>query len=380
MNLRIIVDENIENGAEAFGSIGEATFYHGREITKEKVKEADALIIRSITKVNSELLAGSKVKFVGTATIGTDHVDIPRLQQAGIGFASAKGCNSDAVAEYVFTVLFEFAATQKRDIGGKRIGIVGCGNIGSRVERIARAFGFEVAVNDPPLGRAGLRSDLCSLDYALNSDIVTFHTPLNRGGVDNTFHLLNRGNIDVLKEGAVLINASRGEVVESGALLKAVEIKAVMPILDVWEGEPQFSTEVMEKTFFASPHVAGYSLEGKLNGTSMVYDAMCDFFGLEKKWHPDLPAVLENRIEYNPSGSFEEKVANVLRAVYNPGSDTADMKRISALNPEEKGKGFDLLRKNYKLRREFNNFVIAGEIDDPLIQAGFKALRFGFKG
>ncbi len=380
MKMKIVLDENIENAPEAFGTLGETVLHHGRKITNELLRDADALIVRSITKVDRELLEGTRVKFVGTATIGTDHIDRAWLAERGTGFTSAKGCNSDAVAEYVFTTMFRAAVVSGVSLRGKRIGIVGCGNIGSRVERIAKAFGFEVAISDPPRERAEGPSGFAPLDEVLASDIVTFHTPLNRGGSDNTFHLLDQSNMNLLKPGAIVINASRGEVIDNKAFIPVVDEKGIIAIIDVWEGEPVFMEGMLERSFIASPHVAGYSLEGKINGTTMVYDALCEFLGVEKKWRPHFPPVVENTIQFRDEGSFERTIETILTSVYEPENDTAAMRDASLLSGEERGARFDGLRKNYRLRREFNNYTIEGEISEPAIKAGLEALRFNFEG
>ena len=376
--MKIILDENIENAREAFGTLGETYLYHGRKISRELLLEADALVVRSITKVNSELLEGTRVKFVGTATIGTDHIDREWLQSHGIGFTSAKGCNSDAVAEYVFTAIFRSAVAKGISLEGKSVGIVGCGNIGSRVEKIARAFGFEVLISDLPRERAEGSSGFTPLNKVLGADIVTFHTPLNRGGADNTYHLLDDDGMKLLKPGAIVINASRGEVINNSAFIPVVESKGLTAIMDVWEGEPLFMPGMFKRSFIASPHVAGYSLEGKINGTTMVYDALCASLGVEKKWQPHFPKVTANVINFSEKGSFEEIVERILTSIYEPSNDTRAMGEASLLEEDARGARFDELRKNYPLRREFNNYVIKGEITSPFIRKGLEALRFNF--
>lgn len=377
--MKIILDENIESALEAFGTLGETFLYHGRKITRELLHEADALVVRSITKVNSELLEGTPVKFVGTATIGTDHIDDKWLLSRGIGFTSAKGCNSDAVAEYVFTAVFRSAVAKGISLRGKSLGIVGCGNIGSRVERIARAFGFEVLISDPPRERAEGARAFTPLKEVLGADIVTFHTPLNRGGADNTFHLLDDYGMRFLKPGAIVINASRGEVIDNNAFIPVVDAKGLTAVMDVWEGEPRFMPAMFDRSFIASPHVAGYSLEGKINGTTMVYDALCACLGVERKWRPHFPQVSDNKILFRDEGSFEKTVERILTSVYEPSDDTRAMGEASLLDGEERGVKFDELRKNYPLRREFNNYVIKGGITSPLVRKGLEALRFNLE-
>jgi len=380
MKLNIILDENIENARQTFEYLGQTELVHGRKITSDIVRDADILIVRSITQVNKDLLDGSRVRFVGTATIGTDHIDTGYLSEKGIGFSSAKGCNSDAVAEYVFISIFRAAVRKGITLKGKSIGIVGCGNIGSRVERIAKAFGFETVVNDPPLQRETGDPKFRTLEEALRCDIITFHTPLNRTGFDRTFHLLDEGGMKLLKNDAIVINASRGEVIDNTAFDLKLSESNVTAILDVWEGEPVFSPSLLAKTFIASPHVAGYSLEGKINGTVIIHDALCDFLGLERQLPPALPEVENNVVEYMDTGSFEETVERILCYYYDPDLDTTAMRETAKLPDLERGVAFDGLRKKYKLRREYTNYIIKGEIVDPVIKAGLQALRYNFSG
>ncbi|GAB1443106.1 4-phosphoerythronate dehydrogenase PdxB [Ignavibacteriales bacterium] len=379
MNYKLIVDENIENATDAFGNIGETILQPGRAINNEILRDTDFLIVRSITKVNESLLNGTKVKFVGTATIGTDHIDQEYLKEKGIGFTSAKGCNSDAVVEYVFISIFRAAVEKKISLKGKSVGIIGCGNIGSRVARVARAFGFSIVLNDPPLQRETNDTRFRTLEEALACDIVSFHTPLNRNGVDNTFHLLNESNLSLIKPNAILINASRGEVIDNRALLDFMNKRDdVTLILDVWENEPVFSPELLKRVFIASPHVAGYSLEGKMNGTKIVYDALCGWMKWKKEWIPDLPFVEEDEIQFLNSGSFEKEIDRVLTAKYRPQEDTSDMQKISLFEADRRGKAFDELRKNYPLRREFTNYKIRGVVPKGPVREGLKALGFRF--
>ncbi len=380
MKLNIILDENIENARQTFEYLGRTELVHGRKITPETVRDADILIVRSITNVNRELLEGSNVRFVGTATIGTDHVDTAYLAEKGIGFSSAKGCNSAAVAEYVFISIFRAAVRKGISLKGKSIGIVGCGNIGSQVERIAKAFGFETVVNDPPLQRETGDPKFRSLEDALKCDIISFHTPLNRTGADRTFHLLDAEGMKLLKNDAIVINASRGEVIDNAAFDFKLAESNITTILDVWEGEPVFSPSLLAKTFIASPHVAGYSLEGKINGTRIIHDALCDFLGLERQSPPALPKVENNVVEYRDTGSFEDTVERILCFDYDPDSDTANMHEAAKLPDRERGAAFDSLRKHYNLRREYSNYFIKGDIVDPVIKAGLQALRYNFSG
>ena len=217
--MKLIIDENITFAKEAFSSFGDAKLLDGRTLTNKDVQDADVLVVRSITNVNEDLIKNSKVKFVGTATIGTDHIDLEYLKNQNIRFADAKGCNADSVAEYVFTALLKVASEKNIYLQEKTIGVVGIGNIGSRVVRLAESLGMKVLKNDPPLERKGIGNNYLNLDEILQADIITFHVPLNLDGIDKTFHLLNENNLKKIKKGTIIINSSRGAVINNLALL-----------------------------------------------------------------------------------------------------------------------------------------------------------------
>lgn len=362
--MKIIADENISFATEAFSRFGTVELMHGRQITRSALKDANALVVRSITNVNRDLLEGTPVKFVGTATIGTDHIDREYLQSQSITFTDAKGCNADAVTEYVFTALINTAFKYGITLNGKTFGIIGIGNIGSRIARLAEAMGLIVLKNDPPLQRKTGSSEFVSLEEALQADFITLHVPLNKGGEDNTIHLLNSDNLQKLKAGVILINASRGQVADNTALFENIIKHKIHAILDVWENEPDINTDLLNKVELATPHIAGYSLEGKVNGTKMIYDALCRFSGYKNTWMPALPAADYNIIEYTPSGNITEDLNNIFNEIYNINRDNKELKKMTWM-PENERKGyFDMLRKNYPLRREFLNYKIVIKNDD----------------
>jgi erythronate-4-phosphate dehydrogenase len=354
--MKLVVDENIVKGKEAFSRFGDVQLVNGREITGETVRNADALITRSVTKVNKSLLDNSSVKFVGTATIGTDHVDLDYLKSRGISFANAPGCNSFSVAEYVFAGLLHLAEKYNFGLNEQSIGIVGVGNIGSKVLKFSKALGMKTVINDPPLKRAGFKSDFSSLDEVLKCDIVTLHVPLNKGGIDNTFHLIGKKELEKMQNGAILINASRGEVVDNVALNKIAQTKSLKIVLDVWENEPNPMFDLITKTEIATPHIAGYSYDGKLNGTKMVFEALNKFLGLNYKWNF---SASEQKSTINCEVAENER--NLLSCVYQSVySILDDDKRFreNVLFSDNPGKNFDLLRKNYPKRLEFCNFAV----------------------
>jgi len=377
--LNLVVDENIVLAKEAFGSFGNLLLTNGRKISNELLRDADILIVRSITNVNKGLLTNTKVKFVGTATIGTDHIDTDYLLREGVEFSDAKGCNSNSVAEYVITALMRIAVENKFSIKNKTIGIVGVGNVGSRVVEFAEALGLTALKNDPPKERANIGSGYSELDEILKTDIVTLHVPLNLTGTDKTYYLLNENNLPDLKQGAILINTSRGPVIDNDALSNIIDKKQLKVVLDVWEGEPLINTELLKKVKIGTPHIAGYSLEGKVNGTKIIYDSLCKFTSSNSDWKPFLPQVNENEIEPPLAGTEEEKLHFVFNKIYNIKNDDSLLRRLLTMKENETVTHFDKLRKEYAVRREFENYTLKvkddeSDFNDLLRILGFKLI------
>ncbi len=367
--MKLVVDENIIYAEEAFSDCGKVELVPGREIKREMLIDADALIVRSVTLVNKDLLEGTNVKFVGTATIGEDHIDKEYLKEKGIRFTNAKGSNSEAVAEYVLAAIAEYFHRSNESFKGKTIGIVGVGNIGSKVAKYAEILGMDVVRNDPPLKRLTGRTEYRSLKEALASDVVTFHVPLNRGGADNTVHLLNEENFPFLKKGGMLINTSRGVVVDNTALLKYLKKhNNLFTVLDVWENELEINAELLEIVDIGTPHVAGYSYEGKLNGTVAVYNKLCDFFGLQKNWSPPTKEVENNKIVFDELLTPEQALHYVFRTVYPIKKDSEKTKNTILIDVKNKGKIFDKLRKEYPLRRELSNYLLKGKCPEEILR------------
>ncbi len=374
--MKIIVDENIPFGREAFENFGKVELHNGREINASLCKNADALIVRSITKIDKELLDNSSVKFVGTATIGTDHIDQNYLEKKKIAFSSAAGCNSYSVAEYVFSALTYFANKYKFNLGKQSIGVVGYGNIGKKVVTIAETLGMQVVVNDPPLQRTTSERHFSTLEEALKCDIVTFHVPLNKSGIDKTIHLLNEENISLIKEGTILINSSRGKVVSNEVLKKRLENKNdIRTVLDVWETEPNYDSELLKLVSIGTPHIAGYSYEGKVNGTVMIYKALSQHLSVNSNWKPKLIEVVDNKIECNGSETEEELLLKLFSKSYSIIEDDALMRQGLNLPLNEKLEHFDRLRKKYRIRRELNNFEVSLNYDNLKLKNLLKILR-----
>lgn len=360
--MRIVADANIPFVRECFSSVGEVRVLNGREITPEVVAEADALLVRSVTAVNESLLAGSKVRFVGTATIGFDHVDVSYLHRSGIGFSSAPGSNANSAAEYVIAGLLEVARRRKVVLEGKSIGVIGVGNVGGRVARKCEGLGMQVVRNDPPLQRQTKDPQYVPLEMLYDCDFITIHTPLTRGGIDKTFHLADAGFFARLKRGVVFLNASRGAVVETQALKAAIRASRLgAVVLDVWEGEPNIDVELLDMVDLATPHIAGYSFDGKVAGMIMIYRSLCGHFGLTPKFDVKdfLPVSEIPRLEVGTDGEGDEELlARIVERIYSIAKDDRNTRKIAAQPPEGRGEFFDALRKNYPIRREFQNTTV----------------------
>ncbi|HUJ11794.1 MAG TPA: 4-phosphoerythronate dehydrogenase PdxB [Verrucomicrobiae bacterium] len=371
--MKIVADPNIPFVREAFGALGEIFFVPGRQIAATITRDADLLLIRSVTPVNSALLDGSHVRFVATATIGTDHVDLDYLRSRGIGFASAAGSNANSVAEYIVAAMLELARRHKFRLRDKTLGVIGVGNVGSRVVRCAQALGMHVLPNDPPRQRAENLPQFVSLKRILaEADIITTHVPLTREGPDATFHLFDKDRIAALEaDRPFLMNTARGVVMENRSLLKAIDGEWIGGVvLDVWENEPNILTELLDVVDIGTPHIAGYSFDGKANGVQMIYQAVCSFFGVQPLWKPSLPSPEVPTIELTvSSGEDEEEVQRrVVRHVYDITADDAALRANI--------RAFDRLRAEYPIRREFFNttLVLRGASDS--LRSKFSALGF----
>lgn len=373
--MRIIADENIPQIAEALRGVGAVRLLHGRKITREEVQDADALLVRSITPVNAALLEGTAIRFVGTATAGTDHLDIPWLDAQGITHVSAAGSNARSVFEYVAAALLELCA--EAPLEGRTLGIVGHGRIGSLVEGLAPVFGMKVLLCDPPKARAlGAVVPYLPLEEVLrNSDVLTFHVPRIADGKDRTAGMIGEAELSRMKRGAVLLNTSRGDVIGGAPLLAALrDGHLAAAVLDVWEDEPRVDPGLLARVQIATPHVAGYSTDGKLAGTLMVADALRAFLGMATgDWSPRLPAPIEPALTVAPDMEALDALRWIVRAAWDIRED--DARTRDALKKDTTGAAFDALRKNYPVRREFAAFT--AESEDRSVRE--LAARLGFR-
>jgi erythronate-4-phosphate dehydrogenase len=353
--MKIIADGNIPFVEEAFAEFGEVIVVPGRSISRDMLLDASILLVRSITNVDRALLNDTPIKFVATATIGVDHIDLPYLTNNSIGFASAPGSNARSVAEYVGAVLAHLSHTQRFELDGKVLGIIGVGNVGSRVVKVAQALGMTCLLNDPPKQRAAHDAGYVSLDEILEkSDIVTLHVPLIESGIDKTAHMVSADFINKMKPGAILINSSRGKVVDEQAI-RNNRAKLSALVLDVWAHEPSISCETLDIATIATPHIAGYSFDGKVRGTEMIYEAACDYFHKEKIWNGQAHVGIKPEATIDVRSSAAP-VWEAIREAYPIMNDDARMRRIK--DEQNRGAYFDALRKNYPRRLEFRHFEV----------------------
>ncbi len=375
--MRIVADENIPLLDEFFAGFGEIRRLPGRGIDAAAVADADLLLVRSVTQVDRTLLDSSAVKFVGTCTIGTDHLDLDYFQQAGITWASAPGCNARGVVDYVLGSLLVLAEQQGVDLATRTYGVVGAGQVGSRLLKVLRDLGWRVLVCDPPR-QAAEGGDFVSLQQVLNEcDVISLHTPLERLGVHATHHLFDSARLAALKPGSWLINASRGAVVDNQALRELLAQRSdLQVVLDVWEGEPQADVELAALCRIATPHIAGYSLDGKLRGTAQIYQALCQHLGVASSVELQqlMPAAWLSELTIDSSADPAWALANICRAVYDPRRDDADFRRSLQGDAATRRAAFDGLRKHYPMRREIDGLQVAVKGHVPVLVSLVQAL------
>ena len=371
----ILADENIAEVESWFGHLGQIECCPGRLISAAAVKDADMLLVRSVTAVNESLLAGSRVRFVGSCTIGVDHIDQLYLQNQGIGFAHAPGCNAEAVVDYVLAALTDYVITEERDLFEMTIGIVGVGEVGGRLQQRLNALDIRVLANDPPRQAQGTKG-LVSLEQVLQrADVVCLHTPLTRSGQYPSYRLINAERLAQMKPGALLLNAGRGDVIVGGALLAELEKGHIKAVLDVWPDEPALDRRLLEKTQIATPHIAGYSLAGKLRGTAMIYQAACGFLQVEPMCHSLALPTEELPL---PAG-FEQlnglqQLCRIIKSAYSIEQDDQQF-RTAILPASQVATEFDRQRKIYAVRPEFSEFKLPqnlhSQVKNWAVAAGF---------
>lgn len=356
--MNIIADENIPFLEPFFGAFGDIKKLPGREIDAEAVKNADILLVRSITNIDAALLDKSSVRFVGSATIGVDHVDCQYLKDRGIQFVNAPGCNADSVVQYVLSALLHLSRFYQLDTASKTVGIIGCGNIGSRLKHSLEALNISFKVYDPLLSQQQTGSQ-SSFEEVIGCDIVTLHVPISKTGSYPTHHMINQNVLERMSPDTVLINSSRGAVIDNQALLQSLIDCPRLVVLDVWENEPDIEWQLLDHLAIATPHIAGYSAEGKAKGTEMLYQAVAGWLDAEANIRLSdlLPAGRIKKVEL--AQQISQPIAALDAALDNCYRIESDDRRLRmAREQSDRNQQFDLLRKNYSGRRDFSALTV----------------------
>lgn len=343
----LLADENIPKVAECFGDLAQIHTAHGRTISSGDLTDIDLLLVRSITQVNRQLLHHSKLKMLGTATIGTDHIDRNELRRRGIHFAYAPASNAQSVVEYVLSAIAYRLNLHRQSASSISVGIIGCGQIGSRLNKILKQLNIKTLCCDPPLQQQSNSTEQwASLSQISQCDIITCHVPLNRDGEHPTFHLIDQKFMSRMKPGSLLINSSRGAVVDNLALKQMLSDGHIEAVLDVWENEPNIDLELMQKLLLATPHIAGYATEAKIRGTYMLYQAFCQHF---KQPQTISFAQLLPRPPKSIRFANAQQWQQNCHRYYDIKADDQQMRHQLKQSPDR----FDWLRKNYQNHHEF---------------------------
>lgn len=374
--IKIIVDDKIPYIKGSLEPFAEVLYLPGKQTGREAVRDADALVTRTRTICSRAVLEGSKVRFIATATIGFDHIDTGYCESAGIGWTSAPGCNAESVNQYIASALVAFSRRKGFELKNRTIGIVGVGQVGTRVARTCAILGMKVLLNDPPRARREGPAQFVSLEEIQEkADIVTFHVPLDMQGRDRTWHMADAGFLRGLKKSALLINTCRGEVFDTVAVHQARSSGALSGlIIDCWENEPDLDPEFLKLVDYATPHIAGYSRDGKANGTRVSVRAISRFFklGIDDWEPPGIEAPARPVIELSAySQSPEQLLGDAIMASYDIGADDKALR-------DDPG-SFERLRGDYPVRREFPSYSvraagIAPGVAEKLEKLGFKLL------
>jgi erythronate-4-phosphate dehydrogenase len=357
--VRIIADENIPFVEDAFAAFGDVQMAPGRAITAAAVKTADVLLVRSVTRVDGEMLTGSRVRFVGSATIGKDHIDGEALRQRGIAFSHAPGSNAESVVGYVLAAILRHVVTNGLQLSAITVGVVGAGRIGSSLAKRLDVLGTRVLVNDPPRADAEGGTGFVDLQTLLRqSDVVTLHVPLIRTGSYATAGLIGPGQLPLMNSGSLLINTSRGKVVDTAALVEATG-GGVSAVVDVWAEEPDIPRALCEAVDLMTPHIAGYSWDGKVRGTQMLHEALASHLGVEPEWLPP-EAVIPARQLAVPASALpvEAMLQHFVTRMYDIEADDRRLREAATGDSSSRIEAFHGLRKDYPARYDFHNYRI----------------------
>ena len=378
--MKILADKTIPFIESFFNDLGDIELIDSIEFTPNRVSDADVLLVRSITRVDEGLLCGSNVKFIATPTSGHDHIDTEYLDEKQVHFAHAPGCNARSVAEYVISSLCVISELKDIKLQGKTAGIIGYGHVGTIVAAMMSILGIECLIYDPPLQKSGAHIRFSTFEDIQSADIITLHVPLVCNGDYPTRYMIDESFLEKLSSDLILINTSRGRVIDEHSLINFVSRNPESTlILDVWENEPDINLSMLAKTVISTPHIAGYSLDGRLKGTQMICRQFCDYFDKYYKGPDsgDLPGRLNNRIPISEFENETEAIQMAILASYDVRSDSACLRQLLAVEEDITGDTFMELRNNYPIRREFSAMTVefhdntSGILKEKLSKLGF---------
>lgn len=366
----LIIDDAVPYAQALFSQFGNVISLPGKDIQAKHVQKADALIVRSRTQVNSDLLKNSNISFVGSTVVGLDHIDQPYLQQRNIEFYSAQGCNANSVAEYVITNIMMLAEQHQFNLSQKSIGIIGVGHVGKLVAHKAKSLGMTILLNDPPRAEAEHDKTFVSLDEALNADIITVHTPLTKNGKFPTYHLISKQQLSNIQPHQIMINAARGGIIDEEEWIKT---KTLANIIDCWENEPEINPALYQQAQIATPHIAGHSLDAKIAGSHMVYQALCNFWQqpAQEDWKAALP-LPPSLLKTTLTGQPQADILAILNKCYNPQNDDLAIRSKNIIDTHKK---YEYYRRHYPTRREWHQHPLKSSgdktLDNTLYSIGF---------
>ncbi len=363
-----IADQNMTALPDTFGRHLDLRLLPGRSLRREQLGDAEVLLVRSVTRVDADLLEGSRVRFVGSATIGTDHLDTDWLERQGIAWAHAPGCNADAAAQYTLGMLCLACVRLQRPLVEQRVAIIGHGNVGSRLHQLLEVLGVGITVCDPPLQARGELDNGVALEQALACDIVCLHVPLTQGTRWPTAGMIGPEQLALMRNGALLLNTARGSVVDGNALITALEARHIHAALDVWPQEPRIETGLLERVTVATPHVAGYSVEGKQRGTQMIFNAFLRWSGQPSPPPSLAPVAGDPRLRLPPG--LDDPLTAVLIGATKVEADDTRLRNAGAIDAS----AFDRLRRAHAPRHEFSRITLGtpGAMDPRIRALGFK--------
>lgn len=377
----IAVDDKIPYWEQAFPPAGEVRLFSARKVRQSDLRDADALVVRSVTRVDADLLEGTNVRFVGTATIGMDHLDEAYLRRRGIRFTNAAGSNANAVAEHITAALLLVAERRGWNLAAKSLAVIGVGQVGSRVVRKAASLGIETVLCDPPLRESTGEEKYRFLSDVLDADILTLHVPLTKEGAYPTWHMFDEALLGRLSQRQFLLNTSRGAVIDNRALKRVLRARAIEgAVLDVWEGEPRIDYELLRETDLGSAHIAGYSLDGKVSGTSMILEELCRFFGSPVVW--DTAGIFPPAARIVPAQGTSGlgAICSLVLQAFDIRVPDSDLRALESLAPDLSAAAFDRLRNDYPLRPEFSHFVVELSEENAQLAALLSGLGFQIAG